>query len=148
MRPARAAYRQGVGRAPAIASMAKRLEAQHVSSARGLHHGSIIWRWPLYSSMACAERRQGLWNEPSSCQRRGAPNRWDGRSSQTPRWRSVIGSPMHVHHLEQLNNAVKLLINQETFLETVERLREEIHHSQAPFAWSVLNQTTRHWHTG
>jgi len=46
---------------------------------------------------------------------------------------------MHVHHLEQLNNAVKLLINQETFLETVERLREEIHHSQAPFAWSVLD---------
>jgi hypothetical protein len=118
----------------AIASMAKRLEAQHVSSESGLHHGSIIWRWPLYGSMAFAERLQGLWNEPSSCQRRGAPNRWDGSSSQTPRWRSVIGSQMHVHHLEQLNNAVKLLINQETFLETVERLREEIHHSQAPFA--------------
>jgi hypothetical protein len=46
---------------------------------------------------------------------------------------------MHVHHLEQLNNAVKLLINQETFVETVERLREAIHHSQEPFAWSVLD---------
>lgn len=49
---------------------------------------------------------------------------------------------MNVNHLEKLNNAVKSLINQETFLETVERLSEEIHHSQEPFAWSVIDPSS------
>lgn len=46
---------------------------------------------------------------------------------------------MKVDYLEKLNDAVKLLMTQETFSETVERLSEEIQHSQEPFVWSVID---------
>lgn len=49
---------------------------------------------------------------------------------------------MNVDYLEKLNDAVKHLSNQLTFLETVDRLSEEIHHSQEPFVWSVINPTS------
>lgn len=49
---------------------------------------------------------------------------------------------MNVNDLEQLNTAVEFLINQETFLETVEQLSQEINHSQAPFVWSVIDPNT------
>ena len=41
--------------------------------------------------------------------------------------------------LEKLNTAVGLLINQKTFLETIERLSEAIKRSQEPFVWSVID---------
>ena len=41
--------------------------------------------------------------------------------------------------LEKLNTAVKFLINRKTFLETIERLSEEINHSQEAFVWSVID---------
>jgi mannose-6-phosphate isomerase-like protein (cupin superfamily) len=41
--------------------------------------------------------------------------------------------------LEKLNTAVGFLVNQKTFLETIERLSEAINHSQEPFVWSVID---------
>lgn len=49
---------------------------------------------------------------------------------------------MNVDYLEKLNDAVKLLTNQLPFLETVDRLSEEIRHSQEPFVWSVIDPTS------
>lgn len=46
---------------------------------------------------------------------------------------------MNTSDLEQLNTAVKLLINQPTFSETIEQLSEEVQHSQEPFVWSVID---------
>lgn len=46
---------------------------------------------------------------------------------------------MKVKNLEKLNAAVEFLINQETFLGTIEQLSEEINQSQEPFVWSVLD---------
>jgi len=46
---------------------------------------------------------------------------------------------MNVNDLEKLNTAVEFLINQETFLETIDQLKEEINHSQDPFVWSVVD---------
>jgi mannose-6-phosphate isomerase-like protein (cupin superfamily) len=45
-------------------------------------------------------------------------------------------------HLEKLNSAATLLIDQMSFLETVERLSEEIAHSQEAFVWSVVDLTS------
>ena len=45
---------------------------------------------------------------------------------------------MNVNDLEKLNTAVEFLINQKTFLETIEQLSEEINHSKEPFVWSVI----------
>src|ERR1044071_8345740 len=46
---------------------------------------------------------------------------------------------MNVNDLEKLNTAVGFLINQDSFLETIEQLSEEINHSQEPFVWSVID---------
>lgn len=46
---------------------------------------------------------------------------------------------MDVHDLEKLNSAVALLINQKTFLETIEQLSDEVNHSQEPFVWSIID---------
>ena len=41
--------------------------------------------------------------------------------------------------LEKLNTAVEFLVNQKTFLETVEHLSKEINHSPEAFVWSVID---------
>jgi mannose-6-phosphate isomerase-like protein (cupin superfamily) len=41
--------------------------------------------------------------------------------------------------LEKLNTAVEFLVNQKTFLETVEHLSIEINHSPEAFVWSVID---------
>jgi len=41
--------------------------------------------------------------------------------------------------LEKLNTAVEFLANRKIFLETIERLSEEINHSQEAFVWSVID---------
>lgn len=41
--------------------------------------------------------------------------------------------------LEKLNTAVEALVNRQTFLETIEHLREEINHSPESFVWSVID---------
>ena len=41
--------------------------------------------------------------------------------------------------LERLNTVVESLINQKAFLETVQRLGEEIEHSEELFVWSVID---------
>ncbi|HSE38199.1 MAG TPA: hypothetical protein VLG74_12925 [Blastocatellia bacterium] len=46
---------------------------------------------------------------------------------------------MNVNDLEKLNIAVEFLINQKAFLERIERLSEEISHSNEPFVWSVID---------
>jgi hypothetical protein len=46
---------------------------------------------------------------------------------------------MIVNDLEKLNTAVEFLIDQKTFLETIEQLSEEINRSQEPFVWSVID---------
>jgi mannose-6-phosphate isomerase-like protein (cupin superfamily) len=46
---------------------------------------------------------------------------------------------MIVSDLEKLNTAVEFLINQKTFLETIEQLSEKINHSQEPFVWTVID---------
>jgi hypothetical protein len=46
---------------------------------------------------------------------------------------------MNVNELEKLNTAVEFLINQKTFLETVERLSKEINRSQELLVWSVID---------
>ena len=52
---------------------------------------------------------------------------------------------MNVNDLEKLNTAVEFLINQKSFIGTIERLGEEINHSKEPFVWSVsdLNSIDR-----
>lgn len=46
---------------------------------------------------------------------------------------------MNVNYLEKLNTAVEFLINQNTVVETIERLNQEIDHSPEPFVWSVID---------
>ena len=46
---------------------------------------------------------------------------------------------MHFDDLEKLNTAVEFLLNQESFLERIERLNEEINHSRESFVWSVID---------
>jgi len=46
---------------------------------------------------------------------------------------------MNINDLEKLNTAVEFLINQKTFLETIEQLSQEINHSQEPFVWSAID---------
>ncbi|MGH9897777.1 MAG: hypothetical protein ACRD4L_02870 [Pyrinomonadaceae bacterium] len=41
--------------------------------------------------------------------------------------------------LAKLNTAVEFLVNQKTFLETVEHLSKEINHSPEAFVWSVID---------
>jgi hypothetical protein len=41
--------------------------------------------------------------------------------------------------LEKLSSAVEFLVNRTTFLETVNRLNEEISHSKEAFVWSVID---------
>lgn len=48
-------------------------------------------------------------------------------------------SPMNVNDLKKLNIAVEFLVNQKTFLETIEQLNAEISHSQESFVWSVID---------
>jgi hypothetical protein len=45
---------------------------------------------------------------------------------------------MNTSDLEKLNTAVEFLIRQKTVLETIERLGQEVVHSQEPFVWSVI----------
>ena len=45
---------------------------------------------------------------------------------------------MNANDLEKLNTAVEFLISQKTVLETIERLDQEVDHSQEPFVWSVI----------
>ena len=44
--------------------------------------------------------------------------------------------------LGKLNTAVEFLVNQKTFLESVEHLSKEINHSQEAFVWSVIDLST------
>ena len=46
---------------------------------------------------------------------------------------------MATSDLEKLNNAVKVLIRQVSFLKTTEQLNKEIRHSTEPFVWSVID---------
>jgi hypothetical protein len=46
---------------------------------------------------------------------------------------------MNINDLEKLNTAVEFLVNQETFLETIGQLSQEINHSQEPFVWSAID---------
>lgn len=46
---------------------------------------------------------------------------------------------MNINDLEKLNAAVTFLVNRRSFLETIERLSEELNHSQEPFVWSVID---------
>ena len=52
------------------------------------------------------------------------------------------GLAMDVNDLEKLNTAVNFLIDQKTFIETIEQLREEINHATEPFVWSVVDQNS------
>ena len=45
---------------------------------------------------------------------------------------------MNASDLEKLNTAVDFLIAQQAVLETIERLDQEVDHSQEPFVWSVI----------
>ena len=45
---------------------------------------------------------------------------------------------MNTSDLEKLNMAVEFLIGQQTVLETIERLDQEVDHSPEPFVWSVI----------
>jgi mannose-6-phosphate isomerase-like protein (cupin superfamily) len=44
-----------------------------------------------------------------------------------------------VKYLKKLNNAVELLVNQNTFGKMVNELHEAISHSPEPFVWSVID---------
>jgi len=41
--------------------------------------------------------------------------------------------------LHKLSSVVESLLNQNTFMQTIERLSEEVNHSEEPFVWSVLD---------
>ena len=45
---------------------------------------------------------------------------------------------MNTSDLEKLSTAVEFLIGQQTVLETIERLDQEVDHSPEPFVWSVI----------
>jgi hypothetical protein len=44
-----------------------------------------------------------------------------------------------VKYLQKLNNAVELLVNQDTFGKTANGLQEALSHSSEPFVWSVID---------
>lgn len=46
---------------------------------------------------------------------------------------------MNLNDLEKLNAGVEFLINQESFLDTINKLSGEISHSHEPFVWSVID---------
>jgi mannose-6-phosphate isomerase-like protein (cupin superfamily) len=44
-----------------------------------------------------------------------------------------------VKYLQKLNNAVALMVNQDSFGNTVNELQEALSHSSEPFVWSVID---------
>ena len=44
--------------------------------------------------------------------------------------------------LEKLTAAVEFLLNRKTFLATIEKLSEEINHSEEAFVWSVIDRSS------
>lgn len=49
---------------------------------------------------------------------------------------------MSSNDLEKLNAAVEFLIRQKTFLDTIEKLSEEINHCEERFLWSVIDPSS------